>query len=171
MFRGCLCALTIVGLLAGQAVTIPHAHGAVSADEQRRHDATPHVHWNSPKHSHAHSGHGHCHSGHGHVHSPNREGANSVRGRAADAQDTLPQQASLSGKEHDSDAVFVWPIQSGRRSTSSDNVEIASWHLLAAATESPTDVMRNAAPRPQTHPPDEVADASDIYLTLRMLRI
>src|SRR5689334_6867504 len=65
MWRRGLSLLVIVGFLANQMALIPHAHDRVTMAEQKKHDATPHIHFGASGHAdddHDDHHHGHSHS-------------------------------------------------------------------------------------------------------------
>lgn len=161
MFRRCLSLLVIAGLLASQLAVIPHVHGSATPEEQQKHNATPHIHcaWLG------HSGHDHSHSGKGHSHpgSHHDEGAKP----ATDDSDGHPLAIGLSGADHDTDAIFV----SDQAATASRQVSAWQPAALAPLFTGINDLRSRQSPSPRWHPPDEVLDASDTYLTLRNLRI
>ena len=168
MFRRAVSLLVIAGLIVGQLAAIPHAHGAMSAEEQREHDATPHFHnrWLG----HPHHDHAHPHGGHSHSHSAKVHPKHSKP--ASDDSSTQPLGLVPSGSAHDADAIYL--PHAGAPSMTSHKVTIA-WALqvgkltplafcFAVSQAKGEDYLR-------WHPPDEVQDASDYYLTLRNLRI
>jgi hypothetical protein len=169
MFRRCVSLLVIAGFLASQLAVIPHTHGAASAEEQREHDATPHCHI-----GHAHHGHSHAHCGHTHAHShPGKPTEESVTG-SPDESANQPLGAGRCGAEHDASAIFV----SGQACTASpasprDQGPLTWQTAPLAALPGWLGQLAGGVPSsaPRWHPPDEVSDASDIYLTLRTLRI
>lgn len=161
MFRRCVTFLVIAGFLASQLAAIPHAHGVASAKEQQKHDATPHFHYEWF----GHAGHDHGHSHPGQRHGLGQEAPSS------DNSDGQPLGIGLSGAAHDSDAVFV-PRQAVFAASSKDRV-VAAWQLaaLVALHDFLGDHKWIPNPSPRWHPPDQILDASDTYLTLRNLRL
>ena len=166
MFRGCVSLLVLIGFLASQLATIPHAHGAASAEEQRNHDATPHFHGNSPSHSHSHSGRNHAHPHHTPAKPQSKTSADSssgeLTGRLAGADHR--------GAEHDADAIFV-NARAVDRSSTTDRAASALQLAVLALPCAGSAASSIATPTLRWHPPDIVLDASDSYLTLRNLRI
>lgn len=168
MFRRCISLLVIVGLFASQLAAIPHAHAGNSAEEQQKHDATPHFHskWFGGGHD-----HGHPHGGRSHSHVGERK-EKPASESAGDSKDQ-PLSDGLNGNDHDANAVYV-PLHAGAPSTNSQNESKAAASQIAA-TAVLTEVLRDAWPTvsstPPLHPPGAVQDGSDIYLTLRNLRI
>lgn len=167
MFRRCVSLLVIAGFIASQLAAIPHAHGAASAEQQREHDATPHFHWGWL--GHADDDHGHSNSGHGHSH-PGQE----ISGGSeppSDGSEGQPLGTGLSSSDHDADAFFI-PKQAASAS-SAKNQLVSAWQFAALAP--PPDWIGDLQASEQLsvrwHPPDEVLDGSDRYLTLRNLRI
>lgn len=155
MFRRCISLLVIAGLFASQLAAVPHAHGGLSDAEQQRHDATPHFHANWL----GHGDHGHSHGGHRH------EPAEQANGQ--------PLSTEIGGPDHDASAIFV-PIQSAAPVTASQQESAAAaWQLaaLVPASDGLSDIGPSLGSTPPWHPPDEVLDGSDTYLTLRNLRI
>lgn len=168
MFRRCISLLVIMGLFASQLAAIPHAHAGNSAEEQQKHDATPHFHseWFRSGHD-----HGHSHDGHSHSHDGQHAEKNTPQ-PAGDSEDQ-PLSDGLNGTDHDANAVFV-PLHAGAPSTTSQNVSKAAASQIAATavlTEVFGDAWPSVSSTPPLHPPDAVQDGSDIYLTLRNLRI
>jgi hypothetical protein len=154
MFRRFVSLLVIAGMFASQLAAIPHAHGEMSREEQQKHSATPHVH----VFGHCQHCHSHCHSnGHSHHHENEPESG--------------PPQPAGDGYNHDSTTIYL-----------GDSANLATTVGIASVT--PTTVLDlpssfapttfgfdgSNVPALPWHPPDEVADDSEIYLTLRTLR-
>jgi hypothetical protein len=168
MFQNCISLLVIVGLFAGQTVATPHAHAGSSAEEQRKHDATPHFHSQRYR-----CGHDHGHSDGEHSHSHGSQPQQKSDSPPAGASKSQPLPNGLNGIDHDANAVFV-PLQAGTLSTTGHN-DTTAIALAIAAMTSPTvgvgDIWQNKLSTPRLHPPDAVQDGSERYLTLRNLRI
>ena len=158
MLRRWISCLVIVGLLAGQLAAMPHAHGAMSLDEQREHDARPHLHFPFAGEGHQHDEHDH----HGHDHGGDQHG-----------QDPL-QAAGLPGCCcDDGDAVYL--VGSGSLTAGSGD---KSQTLARPAAELLTVALPSADPSQDArllfalaHPPDDAAPGVKLFLKLRTLRI
>lgn len=164
MFRRSVSFLVIAGLLASQLVSTAHAHGAATLEQQREHNATPHFHC----HLHDHGNHSH-----GEFH---------VEGRHQHAVPSQVQQKSASvdtngllrsdGDDHDGDAIYVPHADALKPSTATGQAPCP----FAAQSVTPS-AFCACAPwsgphlSPYLHPPDEVLDASETFLTLRNLRL
>lgn len=165
MFRRSVSVLVIAGFLANQLAVIPHAHGAASTDEQQKHNATPHLHCEWHDHAvydHADHDHGHSHSGNGHKGNA-KPSSNDSEG---------PSLAiGLCGVDHDIDVIMV-SIQATTASRSQNQV-VSEWQFAALAPL-PTclgEFQSSFGQSTRWVSPDKVLDGSDIYLTLRNLRI
>lgn len=167
MFRGCISVFVIAGLFASQLAAVPHAHGGSSAEDRHEHDAKPHFHcnWLSAGHDvHEHGGKAHSHATPAPVRVP--------VGSESNSDDSLPPEAGWN-TDHDANAVYVLN-QAAPGPTTNSTQGIASAGQLAFCF--PPTVWHSslsfvARSVPCWHPPDEVLDASDAYLTLRNLRI
>lgn len=168
MFRRCVSILVIAGLLVSHLAAMPHAHGVVSGAEQERHDATPHFHCNWFSGSHSHS-HGHSHS-HDHSHSEDRHNHEPSDGNAESPEGL--QDRDLGGGEHDTDAIYVAQITASLDAKGGSRANESPSHI-AAALPHQTDCSdaEQAATRLIWRPPDKVCDESNLYLTIRQLRI
>jgi hypothetical protein len=164
MIRRGVSLLVIAGLIAGQLAAIPHAHGAMTPEEQSEHNAVPHFHVTRSDHA----DHGQSHHGHGHSHS--------AKGHEEAKRSSKPSNASPSGTgrgEHDANAVYLAPharalsVQSHKAAAAS-TLQLAKLTPLAIC---PTASQAKASNFRHWHPPDAVQDASGCYLTLRNLRI
>jgi hypothetical protein len=161
MFRRCVSFLVIVGLLASQLAAIPHAHGAMSAEEQQKHDTTPHVHFFAHgKHCHSHShAHGHCHCHQSDKAQPASKSPN-------------PRQPTRDGFDHDQTAIYLGAAeQLTLASNSTSMVPVAIADLPSTVDATIYGFEGASVLSLPWHPPDEVADDSQAYLTLRTLRI
>ena len=147
MFRGILAIALITSLLCGQFVAVQHTHAGMTADQQREHDAHPHVHVGTPaKHSHHH------HSHHKH------------------AQHTALADASQAiAVEHDADAIYVKSHTLSNQSPSLADYQLASTPLALHDGLLLPDALVSTAAR--WHPPDKLLTQSNLYLLLRNLRI
>lgn len=162
MFRHCVSLLVIVGLLASQLAAVPHAHGATSPEEQRKHDATPHIHlFGNGSHSHSHS---HAKDDHHHHH----ESVPSDDGSA-----NQPLAPGGDAPEHDSDAFYfvASPSVFAGSTTQVHTISELLVALQAPAAGWAGGRQAEFARGLPWHPPDTVLDDSEAYLTLRTLRI
>jgi hypothetical protein len=165
MFRRCVSLLLIVGMFASQLAAVPHAHGATSQEEQRKHDATPHFHWfGYCQHCHSHS-HSHAHGKHGHHHHETASEHDN-----SDRQTPRPDGNSL---DHDADAIY---LGGGTNCTMGSSTRVSSTQVLLIALQTPvaTSICGIEAKEVRGlpwRPPDQVLDDSETYLTLRTLRI
>ena len=172
MFRRCLSLLVIAGFLASQMALVPHAHGIVSANEQQKHDATPHIHcgwFGSSDHGHCHAHGDRCHGKHSH--SDSGEQAVEVSQTAAGDEANPDLCIEQSHSDHDADAVFLSGLTVA---TSTKKVQVDSaWQVFWQCPLSCSLHQIQASTSPPLHweTPDVVQDASDSYLTLRNLRI
>jgi len=159
MLRRCISLLVIIGLFANQLASVPHAHAGISAEEQQKHDATPHFHWTWRSHHHDEGGH--SRDGHSHHHDRPSEPAK---------EPTLPD--GQNGVGHDATAVYC-PGSVAAAPVVQQQVLYLSL-LSAVGTLSlcppPAELGRGAG-FGQGRPPDKVLDGSNIYLKLRNLRI
>lgn len=163
MFRRCVSLLVIAGLIAGQSVSLPHAHGEMSAAEKREHDATPHFHCagtgHSHHHGHSHGPHSHSHAGHSHVPSP-----------SVAVSKTTATPDGLNRCSHDEDAVYILPspLATSVKHSSADasNLHVDDW-AVDVLVEDFNSVQWTARWRP----PDQFRKSADLYLVLRNLRI
>jgi hypothetical protein len=162
MLRRCLSLMVLVGFLASQLAAMPHAHAAVSADEQAEHDATPHFHLGSAGHHHHDHGDSHSHKGQ-HSH----QGHSKPAKVPADGQIAI---LDMPGIDHDATAISVTTAYassaSGDERVATDRHDSCDVEAWAFRSDAPPMVR----PIPW-HPPDEAWDGSGIYLTLRNLRI
>lgn len=159
MFRRCVSLLMIVGMFASQLAAIPHAHGATSREEQRKHDATPHFHWFGHCHSHTHGKHDHHHQ-------QDQTSKN-------DTSDRQTPRPAGTDSDHDADAVY---LASGTSCTLDSGAQVSSVRILLFALQVPVapsncGIDGKAVRGLPLRPPDQVLDGSEIYLTLRTLRI
>jgi hypothetical protein len=159
MLRRTAAMLVMLGYLAGQLATVPHAH----ADDPRHkhHSAQPHIHLAADSgSSHAHE-HGHEH---GHVH---RHAA-----PAAD-RDGSCQTSHFSGfADHEADAIYL-PLSVSTVVTSGANSSklLASPARLHFADAAPVSDAVTAYQAAMLRLPGERATGCDFCLTLRALRI
>ncbi|WP_425619023.1 hypothetical protein NA78x_002752 [Anatilimnocola sp. NA78] len=155
-------------MFASQLAAVPHAHGATSLEEQQNHDATPHFHWfGHCQHCHSDShSHSHAHGEHGHHHheSPSEH-------EDSDRQTPCPAGKAV---DHDADAIYL--VGGGTHSTLGSISQVPSTQVLLFALQTPvaTSICGIEAKEVRGlpwRPPDQVLDGSEIYLTLRTLRI
>lgn len=162
MFRRCITTLVLLGFVACQLATVPHAHGDCSAEQQREHDARPHIHVGSCGHSHDHN------SSHGeHSHRP-------LIDSQPPAHDELPRNdCGASYAEHDVDAIYLpcgatYPaVTKDQRTTGSANA--------VHSTEINCSANCFQVPQPSLsalhRPPNDGLAGAKLFLTLRNLRI
>jgi hypothetical protein len=162
MFRRCVSILVLLGFVAGQLAAVPHAHGGCSSEQQREHDARPHVHVGSCSHSHDHND---SHDGHSHSHATDKPAPASG------------EQLSNSGcgpyVEHDADAIYLpcgasSPVAVKDQRTASSADPISSADTASYATCLLPDPRNASAP---IHPPNGHSSGAKLFLTLRNLRI
>lgn len=156
MLRRVLSLLVIAGLLAGQLAAVPHAHAGLTAEQQREHDANPHVHC----HASHHHGHDHACCDHGHQHGRSKR------------EPGQPLPDGFNNLEHDASAVDVAELAKVAPfggNASPDWSHITSDVILAFDTESVVG-LSDASSRLR-RPPDILLDGSDTFLKLRNLRI
>jgi hypothetical protein len=159
MIRRCLLLLVIAGMLASQLAALPHAHAGLSANEQKEHDATPHVHCTS--------GHRHHHSHVNHLHQ-----RSAPPKTAEDSHQNLPQDG-VQQETHDATAIYCPQFIATKYSSQERASSLANCFSQLCVE------IRHLAAVPQVvvlcadwrHPPDAVQDDSHLYLTLRTLRI
>jgi hypothetical protein len=162
MFRRCVCILVLLGFIAGQLAVVPHAHGGYSPEEQRQHDARPHVHVGFCGHSHEHN---HSHDGHSHSHPTDKAAPASV------------EQLSNGGcgpcVEHDADAIYL-PCGASSPATVKDQRTASSAELIHSADTASCATCLLPNPRNASapiHPPNGHSSGAKLFLTLRNLRI
>lgn len=164
MFRRCISLLIIAGVLAGQLAEIPHAHGGMSAEEQRVHDLSPHIHCHSHQH---HSQSDHSQSDHSQAEStPPPESEGDGNGGV---------NAGFDWHHHAADSVEIdLPYQSltGSAVSSASHVKMLRQLdcLTWAAGNSCPPILQILSSRLFT-PPASCANGSDLYLTTCKLRI
>jgi hypothetical protein len=159
MLRRIASMLVMVGYLAGQLATVPHAH----ADDPRHehHLAQPHIHLAADSgSSHAHE-HGHEH---GHVHRHATAAAN---------RDGSAQVSHVSGvADHEADAIYLPLSVSTTVTNGADSskllTSLALLHFVDAAAFVDSVTAYHAA---LLRLPDKRAPECDFCLTLRALRI
>jgi hypothetical protein len=199
VFRRCISLLVLAGFFANQLAVVlhaPHDHGAMTAEAQREHDATPHFHWrgNGERYHHHHA--------HRHVHRhPDRDVKRPSKSLSEKESD--PLRRGQIRDENDSPPTGQTPFRIG-----SKTAKIAAWEqgycppahdfdavygarwsfVLASGANSRLPLTCygiGSAPLPLTpehdwphlvafflwHPPDIVLDGSHRYLTFRHLRI
>ena len=155
MFRRCITFLVLLGFNVSQLAS-PHLHAAASPQEQRRHDAHPHVHfW--------------------FVHS--LEDGQQGKRHEKSVENARHLKSDLVGEplgdEHDADAIYLpgagAPAAGRERSHSTwqDAITFAApYGLLSTGTGD----AESSAHVPW-HPPDDDSPHCHIYLRLRTLRI
>jgi hypothetical protein len=163
MIRRCITLLVIVGLCVSQLAAVPHAHAGNSENEQQKHNANPHFHWSWW--SHEHHGHDHLHGGHHHKHDgPSEPGKKSP-------SPALPERPNNPG--HDATAIYC---PGNATAVSVEPQHVATLSLLlglasfALCQPDPVVELHDGG-LDRGRPPDKVLDDSNIYLTLRNLRI
>ncbi len=173
MLRRYVSLLVIMGLFASQLAAMPHAHAGATTVERQKHDSTPHfhLHWFEDGHDHAHCSGGHKHS-HDSLHDEPLHGDSPAQEPTGDSQ-AQPLSNGLSSASHDANAIFVPVCANAFSVTSQDASPTTALQFVTIATlvnllEDAWSCMRSTRP---VHPPDAAKDGSDIYLTLRNLRI
>lgn len=164
MFRRFVSLLVIAGYAISHLAVVPHAHGSASDGDQQRLHSAPHFHlaWFSGGHSHAGDTATHDHS-HEHSHASPAE--------AAALADDAKKRGHI-GSPPDADAVFVpqATIAADQRELqSAGNVALSDIYGLHPAVAEVTG--RDGVQFWRWRPPDRVDDGSQLYLTLRTLRI
>lgn len=157
-FRRCVYLFAIVGMLAGQVAAVPHAHGGLTSDEQREHDATPHFHRHGahPRHDHARDGHHHRH-----FVRPS-EGASQQR------------PLGTNQREHEATAIDCgWQVlaASPAQPQTWSTTKLVTWGTTPQCNPLAPYFLMNENEFIAGRPPDRVLDRSNLYLTLRNLRI
>jgi hypothetical protein len=174
VFRRCISILVSAGLVANQLAVVlhaPHEHGAMSAEAQREHDATPHFHWRGNgeryHHHHAHRHHDGAHRHHDHV----QRNHDHVKQRSTGSE-TAKSEQGHSLPEHDSDAVYA-VMCCFVSATGEKNRLPAPWIPIAFASYASAqgNHWRHSVIPVLWHPPDIVLDGSHRYLTFRHLLI
>ena len=157
MFRRCISILVLVGFLAGQLAAAPHAHGGYSAQQQREHDAKPHVHVGHGGHTHPH----HSHSATPKSHSPKTD---------ATPSSGPVQLAGDCSFDHERDAVYL-----ATGAISAAGIKEQGSDIGELSVDPVANVASLLAPAcrdvPPFHPPDREAFVAKLFLTLRTLRI
>ena len=149
MFRRCVSLLVLLGFIAGQLATVPHAHGANCHSGGHEHDSRLHFHLGGHDHPHRHDQGG-------------RHGA--VPG------ESFPVPGGSTGKQdHDADAIY---LADGAAIALAAGHESAGGAATFVSAEVPGKVWQfdggAAAP---FHPPDSLPAVGKLFLTLRTLRI
>lgn len=153
-FRRCVFLIAIVGLLASQLAAVPHAHGGLTIDEQREHDATPHFHSHGFHHRHDHTPGGHRH----------RHFVQPSEGRPHQRPDRIPQ------REHDATAIDCrWQVLAVSQTWST--TKLVTWGTTLNDYPLANCSFASESEFIAGRPPDQVLDRSNLYLTLRNLRI
>jgi hypothetical protein len=167
MLRHFISLLAILGLFASQLAALPHAHAGMSPDEQQKHDATPHFHCRWLEHDHHGHRHGHDHHRHGHSHGDHSH--HPEQPSPSPNPSTLPEGRN----EHDATAVYcpgsataasVAPQSVSLRSLFRHLVDFPSYQFFTRLEPGDERFARG-------RPPDKILDGSNLYLTLRNLRI
>lgn len=162
MFRRCISILVIIGLCASQLAVVPHAHAGITAEQQQKHDATPHFHCNWFGHD--HHGHDHSHGDRGHKHEhPSKPAKGST---------DKPLPDGVASVDHDANAVYVPTPANAVAAGKQQDLPTSSliWAALCVCQgANPTTDSDEVSPN--WRPPDAVMDGSGTYLTLRNLRI
>ncbi len=159
MLRRCIFLFLIGGLFVSPMATIPHAHAGMSDSEQQEHDATPHIH----SHPHGHHDHGAGNSGHHHL---------GLDERPQSENESKPAGIYGERKHHD-DAIFicVQPFALELKSKVEQNTPQSPFASLVTIIESRIAAWPPPRIEPPWQTPDAIKDGSEIYLTLRNLRI
>jgi hypothetical protein len=161
MFRRCISTLVLLGFVAGQLAAIPHAHGGCSPEEQREHDARPHVHVGFCGHSHDHDD---SHDGHSHNRATDKVSP-------ASGQQVFDDDGACN-IEHDADAIYLpcvaSPVAVKEQRITSGPGPISSTDLALDATGFRAELHYASVP---IHPPNGHSSGAKLFLTLRNLRI
>lgn len=156
MFHRCIASLTLLGFLAGQLAAAPHAHGAASPAQQRRHNARPHVHvgW---AHAHVHR--------HPHAHEGDRSPQASNVGRSG--------KIGTVSDDHDADAVYLAGGASSLAAPRDRHESGTTCPMELAGLDSTADCSPDQRPSAAfpLHPPDSGTPGGRLFLKLRQLRI
>jgi hypothetical protein len=163
MFQRSVSYLLMFGLLAGQLAAVPHSHGMASAEEQREHDAVPHIHLDWLWGSH----HDHGHGPPGPSHSQNVFDSTSSSESAAGQR----LVTGLGGADHANAIVVAKHFFSSRTGQLDARAFGCQLSALLRIPNYFNDLRANSNSSIPWHPPDQVFGAADIYLTLRNLRI
>lgn len=170
MFRRCISLLVILGHFASLLASVPHAHAGFSADEHHQHNAVPHIHcdWFSGGRPEADHGE-HNHGGHAHSHRGHKQ--NEPAGTPPESSEQVPANG-VGSCDHNATAIFC-PVHATRTTHSQPQGDGA---LQLAPIAAPIDGVLadcdlNAWTPDRGRPPDESLDGSNLYLTLRNLRI
>ncbi len=161
MFRRYISILALLGFLAGQLAVVPHAHGGSSPEQQREHDAQPHVHIGLSGHY-----HDHCLSQDGHSH----HHATDTASVAAENERLLNNLRAAF--PHDADAIYL-PTGAGTPTPVKDQ-RSASDSLATSPGLTPNPFCALTEPHPLAaphHPPDSDCAGVKLILKLRTLRI
>jgi hypothetical protein len=174
--RRCIVISVILGHFASQLAAVPHAHAGLSADERERHDAVPHFHcdWlGGGQHESDHGGHDHGqhdHGGHDHSHRGHKH-HDEPAGVPQESTEQIPADG-LGSCDHDATAICC-PVHATRITVSQpqgdEALELAP--LAAPIGGVLADCYLNGWTPDLGRPPDETLDGSNLYLTLRNLRI
>ena len=156
MLRRCAASLALLGFIAGQLASLPHAHGSVSLSDQHQHDSWPHFHLGHGKHSQSHS---HSHS-HAHGDASKRKKCN------------CPSDGFDKRSHHDSDRVDLPTGASDVTAGAGRHCAFDGASLKAVFPSPVTCLPLEAEQWPDpSRPPDIRPAACKIFLKLRTLRI
>lgn len=162
MFRRCVSVLLLLGYVAGELATVPHAHGGLSVEQQTQHDARPHIHLGPFAHRHEH---GHPPAGHSHRHLSDHEPAGEA--------DQSPAESHPSGSEHDRAAIF-FPSGTAAHSPGRNQTTATSTKQSSALAVGLAAAGFDGRVRPSCvaiHAPDVGPPHAKRFLTLRNLRL
>ncbi len=162
MFRRLVSLLVLAAYTVSYLAVVPHAHASAADGEQQRLESAPHIHleWFTGGHSHSPA------STEPHTHEAQ------TCSHAAPPAGTEPNEHGRVDSPHGADAVFVphANIASSRELKPIDAAQLsAAWH-----DGSTTAIVLAQNPSLQFwmwRPPDKVQDDSELYLSLRTLRI
>jgi hypothetical protein len=145
----------MLGYLASQMATVPHAHGRCGENQPSDHNARHHVHVSWFEHDdHSHDG------GHSHHHE-------------CDEGNSQPPLSESNAEHdgHDSDAVYL-PNDTGVSLASNSVVSLGSFQVVStlaiAAVPTPTVFSESLA---AAYSSDNCSSGCPLYLALRALRI
>jgi len=157
-----------VGSLTNHLVVPPHAHAEMTAEEQRVHDETPHIHCGQLGHQKKGHSHPHCKVENSQLEQQHKSG-----NKSKILEDAEGRSTDFTSSDHDADAIYIPEMVCAISIATHQELAQCSWNLVRLLTcsmsfdEPPADI--SLLPRWQT--PAKVLDASETFLTLRNLRL
>ena len=149
--------VVLVGFVASQLATVEHAHAWTSLEDQQKHDAKPHVHWQPC---------GHSHGDHSHASCDDQSPANPLQDSEGSVPTPEPGEPA-----HDDSAIFIAACL-GLPMPGSSSTFLPSANELAAVPAAVVREIESHLWLPMCwHPPDVDWQDSHLYLSLRNLRI